>query len=164
MKCGVQLLIHSQTSKGQSLKFGNGYVISSRTLPNQLPQCNKCSSYLYLFSFFLNSSCTQFNYGIRLAGSKQVYDFAGGDVFYSVWIYLNHVVWSLCSWWRHQMETFSALLALCAGNSSVIGEFLWQRPVTRCFMFSLICDRTAVKYTVETPMIWDAIVRIMTSL
>ena len=23
------------------------------------------------------------------------------------------------SWWRHQMETFSALLALCAGNSPV---------------------------------------------
>ena len=34
-------------------------------------------------------------------------------------------------WWRHQMETFSALLALCAGNSSVSGEFPAQRPVTR---------------------------------
>ena len=31
------------------------------------------------------------------------------------------------------METFSALLALCAGNSSVTGEFLAQRPVTRGF-------------------------------
>ena len=31
----------------------------------------------------------------------------------------------LCAitWWRHQMETFSAILALCAGNSSVTGEF-----------------------------------------
>ena len=37
------------------------------------------------------------------------------------------------SWWRHQMETFSALLALCAGNSSVTGEFPSQRPVTRSF-------------------------------
>ena len=26
------------------------------------------------------------------------------------------------SWWRHQMETFSALPALCAGNSSVTGD------------------------------------------
>ena len=34
-------------------------------------------------------------------------------------------------WWRHQMETVSALLALCAGNSPVIGEFPSQRPVTR---------------------------------
>ena len=35
------------------------------------------------------------------------------------------------SWWRHQMETFSALLALCVGNSPVTGEFPSQRPVTR---------------------------------
>ena len=37
------------------------------------------------------------------------------------------------SWWRHQMETFSALLAICAGNSPVPGEFPAQRPVTRSF-------------------------------
>ena len=37
------------------------------------------------------------------------------------------------TWWRHQMETFSALLAICAGNSPVTGEFSAQRPVTRSF-------------------------------
>ena len=37
------------------------------------------------------------------------------------------------SWWRHQMETFSALLVFCAGNSLVTGEFPAQRPVTRSF-------------------------------
>ena len=37
------------------------------------------------------------------------------------------------TWWRHQMETFSALLAICAGNSPVTGEFPSQRPVTRSF-------------------------------
>ena len=37
------------------------------------------------------------------------------------------------SWWRHQMETFSASLAICAGNSPVHGEFPAQRPVTRSF-------------------------------
>ena len=31
------------------------------------------------------------------------------------------------------METFSALLAICAGNSPVPGEFLAQRPATRSF-------------------------------
>ena len=35
------------------------------------------------------------------------------------------------TWWRHQMETFSALLAIFAGNSPVTGEFPAQRPVTR---------------------------------
>ena len=38
------------------------------------------------------------------------------------------------TWWRHQMETFSVLLALCVGNSPVTGEFPTQIPVTR------ICD------------------------
>ena len=43
---------------------------------------------------------------------------------------------SLTSWWRHQMDTFSALLALCAGNSPVTCEFPAQRPVTRsCDVF-----------------------------
>ena len=37
------------------------------------------------------------------------------------------------AWWRHQMETFSALLAICARNSPVPGEFPAQRPVTRSF-------------------------------
>ena len=28
---------------------------------------------------------------------------------------------SQCTWWRHHMETFSVLLALCAGNSPLTG-------------------------------------------
>ena len=36
-------------------------------------------------------------------------------------------------WWRHQMKTFCALQALCAGNSPGTGEFPAQRPVTRSF-------------------------------
>ena len=37
------------------------------------------------------------------------------------------------TWWCHQIETISALLALCAGNSPATGEFPSQRPVTRNF-------------------------------
>ena len=34
-------------------------------------------------------------------------------------------------WWRHQMETFSALLAICAGNSPVTGGIVYDIfPVT----------------------------------
>ena len=36
------------------------------------------------------------------------------------------------TWWHH-METFSALLARCAGNSPVTGELPAQRPVMRSF-------------------------------
>ena len=37
------------------------------------------------------------------------------------------------AWWRHQIETFSALLASCAGNSPVTREIPIQRPMTRSF-------------------------------
>ena len=37
------------------------------------------------------------------------------------------------SWWRHEMETFSALMAICARNSPVPGDFPAQRPMTRSF-------------------------------
>ena len=37
------------------------------------------------------------------------------------------------------MEIFYALLAICAGNSPVPGEFPAQRPATRGFDVSLIC-------------------------
>ena len=40
---------------------------------------------------------------------------------------------AITAWWRHQMETFSALLALWTGNSPVLGEFPTQMPVTRSF-------------------------------
>ena len=37
------------------------------------------------------------------------------------------------AWWRNQMETFPALLAIYAGNSPLTGEYPAQRPVTRSF-------------------------------
>ena len=55
------------------------------------------------------------------------------------------------SWWRHQIETFSALLVLCAGNSPVTGEFHVQRPVTRGFdvLFDLHMNKQLSKQS------WD---------
>ena len=61
------------------------------------------------------------------------------------------------SWWRHQMEIFSALLAICAGNSPVTGEFPSQRPVTRSFdvVFDLCLNKRLSKQSwgwwFETP-------------
>ena len=40
---------------------------------------------------------------------------------------------AMSPWWPNQMETFSALLTICAGYSPVTGEFPVQRPVTRSF-------------------------------
>ena len=59
------------------------------------------------------------------------------------------------------METFTALLALCEGNPPVtftktsdpeLWLFLWYAP-----------EQTA-KQTIETPVVWDVIALIMTSL
>ena len=64
---------------------------------------------------------------------------------------------SQSTWWRHQMETFSALLAICAGNSPVPGEFPSQRPVTRSFdVFFDLCpnkrlSRQSWGWWFETP-------------
>ena len=53
-------------------------------------------------------------------------------IFFNLVIMRHHV---LCSqtWWRHQMEIFSMLLALCAGNPPVTDGFPSQRPVKRSF-------------------------------
>ena len=58
------------------------------------------------------------------------------------------------------MEIFSALLAICAGNSPVTGEFPAQRPVTQSFdvFFDLRRNKRLSKQW------WDATAPTMTSL
>ena len=60
------------------------------------------------------------------------------------------------------MEKISALLAICAGNSPVPGEFPTQRPVTGSYdvIFDLHLNKRLSK---QWMVIWDAIVSIMTS-
>ena len=48
----------------------------------------------------------------------------------------------MMSWWRHQMDTFSALMALFAGNLPVTGGFLAKGQWHGALMFSLICAWT----------------------
>ena len=69
------------------------------------------------------------------------------------------------SWLHHQLETFSALLALCTGISPVTGEFLSQRPMTQSF--GVFFDRRfkqTICETIGAPVVLDAIALIMTSL
>ena len=74
-----------------------------------------------------------------------------------MYFFINCSDWAQISWKRHQMETFSALLAICAGNSPVPGEFPAQRPVTRNFdvFFDLRPNKRFSKqwwgWWVETP-------------
>ena len=68
-----------------------------------------------------------------------------------------------CTWWRHQMETFSASLSLCEGgcnchrliaviSDAELWRFLWPAP------------QQIFKQWMKTPVIWDAIALIMTSM
>ena len=63
------------------------------------------------------------------------------------------------------METFYALLAICAVYSPVSGEVPAQRPVTQSFdiFFDLRLNKRLSK-KIARLVIWDAIVPIMTSL
>ena len=63
------------------------------------------------------------------------------------------------------MDTFSALLALCEGNSPVAGEFPSQNANDAglwCFLWSAPEQR--VVQTIKTSVIWDAVAPITTSL
>ena len=53
-------------------------------------------------------------------------------------LYRKKTEWK-CPWWRHQMETFSALLALCAGNSLGPVKSPHKGQWRGALMFSLIC-------------------------
>ena len=67
--------------------------------------------------------------------------------------------------WRHQMETFSALLTLCVGNSPVTGEFPAQRVSNaELWRFLRYTPKPTVEQPTETLVIWHAIALIMTSL
>ena len=63
-----------------------------------------------------HSASKSWRFCYRLYGTRNHYIYFGG-----------------AARWRHQMETSSALLAICAGNSPASGEFPAQRPVTRSF-------------------------------
>ena len=58
-------------------------------------------------------------------------------------------------WWRHQMKTFSALLAIWAGNSPVPGEFPAQSDTELwCFLRSALNQRLSKQswgWRFETP-------------
>ena len=64
------------------------------------------------------------------------------------------------------METFSALLAFCAGYSLVTGPRWIPRTKAsdaELWYFLLFVPEQTVELTIETQVIWDAIAPIVTS-
>ena len=91
----------------------------------------KASSYACAqvsLSYLVNKSLVQFFFRFWYSFFPiSVFALASDTVCVATWQNIEY------TWWRHQMETFSALLAICAGNSPVTGEFPAQRLVTRSF-------------------------------
>ena len=80
---------------------------------------------------------------------KKIFDhfmFISRNIYSLVWLgdYWQRVMdcyHDVITWWRNQVEIFSALLDICAGNSPASGEFPAQRPVTRSFeVFFDLCQ------------------------
>ena len=71
----------------------------------------------------------------------------------SSWLHLYELAWYNISWWRHQMEPFSALLALCAGNSPVPANSPHNGQWRGALMFPLI--RAGINYWVNNPEAGD---------
>ena len=71
---------------------------------------------------------------VGLLYSQTVIELSSSFVILQGWWFVGMIIFhSFVSWLRHQMETFSALLAFCEGNLPVTCGFPSQRPVTRNF-------------------------------
>ena len=74
---------------------------------------------------------------------------------------LGSLLIRILTWWRHQMQTFTALLALCVGIPRVTGGFPSQRPVTRTFDVFLdlclnkrLCKRSRHRFETPSCSLW----------
>ena len=97
--------------------------------------------FTYLLALFINPLCSELLWGnmkyvwifyhfLKRGWCRLLKSFLVEDKEHYVLHSQYHSCWA---WWRHQMETFSTLLAICAGNLPVPGEFPAQRPVTWSF-------------------------------
>ena len=153
----MKLLVHSQTSVVQPFKFGNGQVISSHTSYNRCHYLSTLGLKLNHFSkrgprspICNTGMCNGFSPTDGLA--KLLTPRIKLQLQNAVIFIKNHLRiwsakwWSFClghnvlsnggTWplpWCHQIETYSVLLAICAGNLLVPGEFPAWRTVTRSF-------------------------------
>ena len=87
--------------------------------------------------------CIAIIYVVRRRGLKYAYI---GSTAMRVSVCIDLRIWQN-TWWHHEMETFSALLVICAGNAPVPGEIPTQRPVTRSFdvYFDLCLNKRSSK-------------------
>ena len=81
---------------------------------------------------------------LKMSSGKWRPSCLGLNVLRFIWIVLNAgcIPLSISSWWRHQMETFSALLAVCEGNHRSPVDPPHKGRWRGALMSSLICTWT----------------------
>ena len=90
---------------------------------------------------FVTEMCTH----VHISVTKCCVVGYGTDAFWDLWdgFIMSYVRDTISThkhtWWRHQMELFSALLALCAGNSPIPVNSPQKGQWRGALMFSLIC-------------------------
>ena len=80
------------------------------------------------------------------------------------WTFVRGILLSLVdcamgsTWWWHDLEMLSTLLALCAGNPSVTSGFLQQRA-SYAELWCLLCfkHKHVVENTANMPVIWAVV-------
>ena len=79
---------------------------------------------IYAWKYSVKLQCTDKHVCIHIARHFRInFDLTNICLIYSDLNVVVTVPYKCCTWWRHQMETFSALLALCEGNPPVTGGF-----------------------------------------
>ena len=119
VKCGLV-----KPGMDESLYLINNYGCNYLSRPKSLARITRSSRLEYTFTLH-----RQFHGGVLLgdAISQGINSYGTQNSIVSA------IAGPFSSWWRHQIETFSAWLVICAGNSPVTGEFPTQWPVTWSF-------------------------------
>ena len=72
----------------------------------------------------------------------------------------NPIYWRICVspglWWRHQIETFSTLLAFCDGKHRSLVDSPHKGQWRGALTFLSAPEQT-VEQTIDTPMFWDTV-------
>ena len=112
-------------------RYGCYDVLSKQLLYIYHILITHCILWLFCVCFLLTPAIGLLIYHVTDMGAYKLISFLLHYIcLYFHWDYEINLCYLILS---YQMETFSALLALCAGNSPVTGEFPAQRPVTRSF-------------------------------
>ena len=125
-------------------KFPNIILIAIFNIYHHVPVCEPIRVRYRIYIWSCSDIYSLYIFTTSSVGGMQNFIFSQNYICVNfIFLTANYLDCSSCeiigmslgpiTWWRHQMETFSALLAICAGNSPVPGEIPTQRPVTRSF-------------------------------